>query len=74
MLNKHAIKEFLVIIGGTAIVAAAVFFFMLPSHVTVGSAAALAMVIGNYLPIPVSAITAGLNLFLLIIGFLLIGP
>ena len=67
-------KEFGVIIGGTAIVAAAVFFFMLPSHVSVGSAAALAMVIGNFIPLPVSAITAGLNLFLLVIGFLLIGP
>ena len=67
-------KEFGVIIGGTAIVAAAVYFFMLPSHVSVGSAAALAMVIGNFIPLPVSAITAGLNLFLLVIGFLLIGP
>lgn len=74
MINKNTIKEFLVIIGGTAIVAAAVFFFMLPSHVTVGSAAALAMLIGNFIPIPVSAITAGLNIFLLLIGFLLIGP
>lgn len=74
MVNKHAIKEFGVIIGGTAIVAAAVYFFMLPSHVSVGSAAALAMVIGNFIPLPVSAITAGLNLFLLVIGFLLIGP
>lgn len=74
MINKNTIKEFLVIIVGTAIVAAAVFFFMLPSHVSVGSAAALAMLIGNFIPIPVSAITAGLNIFLLIIGFLLIGP
>ena len=74
MLNKHTVRESFVIVGGTAIVAAAVFFFMLPSHVTVGSAAALAMVIGNYIPLPVSAITAGLNVFLLIIGFLLIGP
>ena len=47
---------------------------MLPSHVSVGSAAALAMLIGNFIPIPVSAITAGLNSFLLLIGFLLIGP
>ena len=47
---------------------------MLPSHVSVGSAAALAMLIGNFIPIPVSAITAGLNIFLLLIGFLLIGP
>ena len=74
MIHKQTLKEFGVIIGGTAIVAAAVYFFMLPSHVSVGSAAALAMVIGNFIPLPVSAITAGLNLFLLVIGFLLIGP
>ena len=74
MISKNIIKEWLVIIGGTAIVAAAVFFFMLPSHVSVGSAAALAMLVGNFVPIPVSAITAGLNIFLLLIGFLLIGP
>lgn len=74
MIHKQTMKEFGVIIGGTAIVAAAVYFFMLPSHVSVGSAAALAMVIGNFIPLPVSAITAGLNLFLLVIGFLLIGP
>ena len=74
MISKNIIKEWLVIIGGTAIVAAAVFFFMLPSHVSVGSSAALAMLIGNFIPIPVSAITAGLNIFLLLIGFLLIGP
>ena len=67
MISKNIIKEWLVIIGGTAIVAA-VFFFMLPSHVSVGSAAALAMLIGNFIPIPVSAITAGLNIFLLLIG------
>lgn len=74
MIHKQTMKELGVIIGGTAIVAAAVYFFMLPSHVSVGSAAALAMVIGNFIPLPVSAITAGLNLFLLVIGFLLIGP
>ena len=74
MIHKQTMKEFGVIIGGTAIVAAAVYFFMLPSHVSVGSAAALAMVIGNFIQLPVSAITAGLNLFLLVIGFLLIGP
>ena len=42
------IKEFLVITFGTLIVAAAVFFFMLPSHVSVGSGAALAMVLSLF--------------------------
>lgn len=73
-ITKNMVKEFATIVGGTAIVAAAVYFFMLPSHVSVGSAAALAMLIGNFVPLSVSAITLILNIFLLIIGFLLIGP
>lgn len=73
MKLRNAIREFSIITVGTAIVAAAVFFFMLPSHVSVGSAAALAMVLSNFLPLPVSTITLILNVVLLIIGFLLIG-
>ena len=72
MLSK--IKEFLVITVGVTIVSAAVFFFMLPSHVSVGSGAALAMVLSNFIPLPVSVITLLLNVVLLIIGFILIGP
>ena len=74
MVNKNTIKEFLIITVGTVIVAAAVFFFMLPSHVSVGSGAALAMVLSNFIPLPVSTITLIMNVGLLIIGFLLIGP
>ena len=74
MLSKENIKEFLTITVGTIIVAAAVFFFMLPSHVSVGSGAALAMVLSNFIPFSVSAITLCMNVGLLIIGFLLIGP
>lgn len=73
MRTKNVIREMLLITTGTLIVAAAVFFFMLPSHVSVGSGAALAMIISNFLPLPVSAITFGLNVVLLIIGFLLVG-
>ena len=71
---KRAFKEFATITVGTVIVAAAVYFFMLPSHVSVGSGAALAMVLSNFIPLPVSVITLALNVVLLIIGFLLIGP
>ena len=42
---RKEIKEFAIITVGAVIVAAAVFFFMLPSHVSVGSGAALAMVL-----------------------------
>ena len=74
MIRKQSLKEFLTITAGVSIVAAAVYFFMLPSHVSVGSATALAMVISNFVPLPVSAITLIMNIVLLLIGFLLIGP
>ena len=74
MINKRFLKEWLQIIVGLAIVAAAVYFFMLPSHVSVGSASALAMIISNFVPLPVSAITLIMNIVLLILGYLLIGP
>ena len=71
---QKTIKEFAIISVGTAIVAAAVFFFMLPSHVSVGSGAALAMVLSNFIPLSASTITLIMNVGLLIIGFILIGP
>ena len=74
MSVKRTIKEYLIVTVGALIVAAAVFFFMMPSHVTIGSGTALAMVLTNFIPLLVSAITLLLNVVLLIIGFLLIGP
>ena len=74
MKIRNTIQEFAIITVGTAIVAAAVFFFMLPSHVSVGSGAALAMVLSNFIPLSVSMITLIMNIGLLIIGFILIGP
>ena len=74
MLNKRNIREFVNITIGTVITACAVFFFMMPSHVTVGSAAGLALVISEFVPFSVSTITMIMNVGLLLIGFLLIGP
>lgn len=74
MKVRNTIKEFVIITIGTIIVAAAVFFFMMPSHVSVGSGAALAMVLSNFIPLSVSAITLIMNVGLLVIGFLLVGP
>ena len=74
MLTRKNIREFTIITIGTAIIAAAIYFFMLPSHVSVGSGPALAMVLANFIPLSVSLITLLLNIFLLIIGFMLIGP
>ena len=74
MKIRNTIKEFLIITFGTTIVASARYFFMLPSHVSVGSGAALAMILGNFIPLSISTITLIMNVGLLIIGFILVGP
>ena len=66
--------DFSIITFGAALAAAAIYFFMLPSNVAVGSASALAMVLGNVIPLPVSVLNLIINVVLLIIGFILIGP
>ena len=72
-MTKRNIKEFIKINVGTVIIAAAVYFFMLPSNVAVGSGSALAMVLSNFIPLPVSVLSLSINVILLILGFLLIG-
>ena len=73
MKKWESVREFLMITAATIIVAAAVFFFLMPSHVSVGSISGLAIVLGNFIPLKISAITFILNMFLLVLGFLFIG-
>lgn len=73
MTNTRKAKEFLKITVGTFIISCAVYFFMEPSNVIVGSASALAIVLSNYIPLPVSAITLAINIVLLVIGYFCIG-
>lgn len=73
MKKKINWKEIPVILFGTALIAAAVFFFMLPSNLTVGSATAVAYVLSQFLPLPVSVLTLAINSVLLLLSFLLVG-
>ncbi|MDO4266147.1 MAG: YitT family protein [Eubacteriales bacterium] len=74
MNNKTAwIREYFIITLGTLIAAAAIFFFMLPSHVAVGSLSAFVMVLTNFIPVSVSVLTLIFNIALLIFGFVMIG-
>lgn len=57
----------------TIITAAGVFFFLMPSNLAVGSISGLAIVVANFIPLPISTITMIFNAGLLIIGFALIG-
>lgn len=70
---KTKIKEYSIVTIGTLIVAVAVFFFMLPSNVVVGSLTGFVMVLANFIPIKISVLTFILNVFLLLVGFIFIG-
>ena len=67
------IKEIIILTVAVAIIAAAVFFFLVPSHTSVSSISGLGIVLSNFIPLPLSAITMILNVVLLIIGFLTCG-
>lgn len=69
----NVIKDYLVITLGIFIAAVAVYFFLVPSGVTVGSASGFGVVLSYFIPLPLSVITFIINLVLLIIGFILIG-
>ena len=71
---KHAIIDFLVITFGAFVAGAAVFFFLLPSGVAIGSGSALAMVLSHFIPLPIWVLNLLINVILLILGFILVGP
>lgn len=67
------IREGIILTVAVAIIAAAVYFFLIPSHASVSSISGLAMILSNFAPLSISAITMILNVVLLIIGFLTCG-
>ena len=71
--TKDLIKETVILTAAVAIIAAAVYFFLLPSHASVSSISGLGIVLSNFVPLPLSAITMILNVVLLIIGFFTCG-
>ncbi len=73
MDKERFIKEYSLITVGIFIIAAAVYFFMIPSNVIVGSLSGLVIVLENFIPLPISVMTFVLNAALLVVGFLVIG-
>ena len=67
------LRETAVLTGAVAIIAAGVFFFLVPSHTSVSSISGLGIVLSNFVPLPLSVITMILNVVLLIIGFFTCG-
>ena len=67
------IKETVILTVAVAIIAAAVYFFLVPSHTSVSSISGLGIVLSNFVPLQLSAITMILNVVLVIIGFFTCG-
>ena len=70
---KSIIKETSILTVAVAIIAAAVYFFLVPSHASVSSISGLGIVLSNFIPLLLSVITMILNVVLLIIGFFTCG-
>ena len=70
---KELAVETLILTGAVAIIAAAVYFFLVSSQTSVSSISGLGIVLSNFMPLPLSAITMILNVVLLIIGFFTCG-
>lgn len=69
----NIVKETAILTVAVAIIAAAVYFFLVPSHTSVSSISGLGIVLSNFVPLQLSAITMILNVVLLIIGFFTCG-
>lgn len=71
---KNIIKEYILITIGLALVAAGVYFFLVPNNLAVGGVSGLAIIINWYMPgLTIGAIMLVLNMILFIIGFIFIG-
>lgn len=68
-----AVQEVCILTAAVAVIAAAVYFFLVPSHTSVSSISGLGIVLSNFVPLPLSSITMILNVVLLLIGFLTCG-
>ena len=70
---KSILIEINILTIAIAIIAVAVYFFLVPSHTSISSMSGLVIVLSNFVPLPLSAITMILNVVLLIIGFFTCG-
>ena len=70
---KSILIEINILTIALAIIAVPVYFFLDPSHTSISSMSGLGIVLSNFVPLPLSAITMILNVVLLIIGFFTCG-
>jgi uncharacterized membrane-anchored protein YitT (DUF2179 family) len=72
--KTKAITDYALLAAGDFVVACAVFFFLMPSHTAISSVSGLAIVLHNFVPLPVAALVFLINLGLLVLGWAVVGP
>jgi uncharacterized membrane-anchored protein YitT (DUF2179 family) len=70
---KRVLKEYSIITFGATLAGVAIYFFMLPLNIAIGSGSAIALILSYYIPLPVSTISLVFNVLMLLLGFLLVG-
>ncbi|MGN1344766.1 MAG: YitT family protein [Traorella sp.] len=72
-MKKKDIQDYIMITLATIWTGASIYFFLVPSQVSIGSISGFSLVLANLIPLPVSLLTMIMNVILLFFGFLLIG-
>ena len=73
MKIKDLLKDAVLIVFGSFLAAGSVYFFLLPSGLSIGSVAGVSIILEKFLPLSVSTISLLLNIILLTLGVLLVG-
>lgn len=66
------IRYFMTILFGTLIITIGVYFFMNPNHIVCGSITGLAVVLINFVPVSLSAMTFILNMICIVLAFVFV--
>ena len=72
-MKKNVIKEYLLVILGTAMLASSLYIFHFPQNLTIGGVAGYALIISHFIHLPISVVSLIINITLLILGFALLG-
>lgn len=72
-VKENTVKEYCILTIGSIIVASAIYFFMIPSNVVMGSVTGLAILLTHFIPLAISTMNLLLNVICLILGFLFVG-
>ncbi len=72
-MTKQRVQDYIVITIGTFICATAVFFFLTPSHLAIGSMSGLAVLLAKFLPVTMGTLFMILNGICLILSAVFVG-